>query len=254
MKQGDFSELAKAYVNRPGYSLKVLDIIGNTPEEQRASKKIADVGAGTGKLTENLLDLGYTVDAVEPNSSMMGEGIAYTKSRNVIWKQGSGEKTGLESNTYDWVLMGSSFHWVDFKQGTKEFHRILKEEGKFTAVWNPRNIQQNELHKTIERKIFEIASNIQRKSSGSSGITIELTQMLNRSKYFNEVIFIESEYELSISREKYIGAWHSTNDIQAQAGVEKWRKIIEMIENETQGMKYVPVPYKTRAWTAYVEK
>lgn len=253
MKQGDFSKLAKQYINRPGYSLKLLELIANTPENERGKYKVADVGAGTGKLTENLLELGFSVDCVEPNISMLNEGISYTKNKNVKWTQGSGENTGLKSDTYDWVLMGSSFHWVEFQKGINEFKRILKPNGKFTAIWNPRNLSASEFHLKIERGIEKIVPELVRKSSGSSGLTNNLTQLLNELNLFSDVIFSETEYYLNFEKSRYIGAWHSTNDIQAQAGEERWKKIIEMIERETINMDIIPIPYKSRAWTAYLK-
>ena len=252
MKQGDFSKLAKDYVNRPGYSLKLLNNIANIPEMSRSQYKVADIGAGTGKLSENLSNLGFSIDCVEPNIEMLNEGIKYTKGMKVKWTQGSAEQTGLRDNTYDWVLMGSSFHWTDFDKAINEFERILKPNGKFTAIWNPRNLEASDFHMNIERKINEIASNIQRKSSGLSGITNRLTQLLIDSEVFEDVIFSETQYYLDFSRERYIGAWKSTNDIQSQVGSSNWEKIISMIEKETEGMNIIKIPYKSRAWTAYL--
>ena len=53
MKQGDFSKLAKDYINRPGYSLRLLNNIANIPISSRSKFKVADIGAGTGKLSES---------------------------------------------------------------------------------------------------------------------------------------------------------------------------------------------------------
>ena len=104
----------------------------------------------------------------------------------------------------------------------------------------------------IEEKINEIALNITRKSSGLSGITSRLTELLIESRVFKDVIFSETQYNLEFSRERYIGAWHSTNDIQSQVGMSNWEKIISMIEKETNGMDSIKIPYKSRAWTAYL--
>ena len=203
MKQGDFSKLAKDYINRPGYSLRLLNNICNVPMMSRSKFKVADIGAGTGKLSENLAELGFNIDCVEPNTQMLKEGIKYTKNMNVNWTQGSAEDTGLKNKTYDWVLMGSSFHWVDFKKAINEFERILKPNGKFTAIWNPRNLEVSEFHMNIEKKINEIATNIKRKSSGLSGVTSRLTELLIDSGVFKDVIFSETQYYLNFSREKF---------------------------------------------------
>lgn len=52
-----------------------------------------------------------------------------------------------------------------------------------------------------------------------------------------------------MTKERYLGAWLSVNDIQVQAGKERWEKILLMIDKEISSMNELEVPYKTRAWT-----
>ena len=73
MKHGDFTELAKFYVNRPGYSKVVLQCLKNYVFNSVGEGKAADIGAGTGKLTENLAEIGLKGFAVEPNQAMRNE-------------------------------------------------------------------------------------------------------------------------------------------------------------------------------------
>ena len=80
MKQGDFTQLAKAYINRTGYSLHALRAIAKYINAyQTPNFLVADVGAGTGKLTENLIEIGLKGYAIEPNSSMLHEGMRLIK-------------------------------------------------------------------------------------------------------------------------------------------------------------------------------
>ena len=73
MKLGDFTELAKFYGNRPGYSKVVLECLKNHIFNTVGDGKVADIGAGTGKLTENLAEIGLNGYAVEPNEAMRAE-------------------------------------------------------------------------------------------------------------------------------------------------------------------------------------
>lgn len=73
MKHGDFTELAKFYGNRPGYSKVVLECLKNHIFNSIGEGKVADIGAGTGKLTENLVEIGLGGYAVEPNAAMRAE-------------------------------------------------------------------------------------------------------------------------------------------------------------------------------------
>src|SRR5262245_44424092 len=135
MKQGDFTTLAKDYVHRTGYSRDVLELLHARVARGQTTLAIADVGAGTGKLTENLIELGLSGYAVEPNDAMRAEGQrACGAERPFLWSRGSGEATGLPDASVDWVLMGSSFHWTDASRSLPEFHRILKPGGFFTAL------------------------------------------------------------------------------------------------------------------------
>lgn len=249
MKQGDFSSLAKDYINRAGYSQTALDVIARWAGIQKSTSTIADVGAGTGKLTQHLLPYTSKIIAVEPNDAMRTEGAKEVADPKVEWRSGSGEETGLPNSCADWLLMGSSFHWVDLKRGLTEFHRVLKPGGIFTALWNPRDIARSELHSRIEGRIKEIAPEIERVSSGGRQYTEGLLVSLVSTGHFSDPFLIEAPHEVRMSPERYLGAWRSVNDIQAQAGPERFEKIMTAISNEIAGMQEVVVPYMTRAWT-----
>lgn len=251
MKHGDFTNLATQYINRPDYNIELIKAILKYGDfNLQKHIKVADVGAGTGKLTKQLLELNLDVTAVEPNDSMRSEGIKYTSDYNINWLAGSGENTCLDSNSFDWVLMASSFHWTDPNKSLPEFHRILKKDGIFTAIWNPRDINSSELHSKIESKIYEISPNIKRVSSGSSSFTDNLFKIMVSTGHFKDVIFMEMPYEITMTKERYMGAWYSVNDIRVQAGEENWKKILDAIENEIKHLDNVIVPYKIKSWTA----
>ncbi|MDR0606237.1 MAG: class I SAM-dependent methyltransferase [Bacteroidales bacterium] len=251
MKRGDFTKLAKAYVNRPAYGDLIVSALLKYVEYDRKSDfKVADVGAGTGKFTKMLLEKGLKVLSVEPNDAMRSEGIKDTKEFDVKWSKGSGGKTGLEKNSVDWVTMASSFHWTNPNESLSEFHRILKPGGYFTAIWNPKNIEKSEFNLKIEKIIYEILPNIQRVSSGSRMHAKNWEDILISTKYFKDVIFMECDHEEIMSKERYLGAWNSVNDIRVQAGENNWEKIIKAIGEEIKNLEKICVPYKMRAWTA----
>ena len=250
MKLGDFTELAKNYIHRPGYSTEVLRMIGCYVGMDRHGFLVADVGAGTGKLTENLVQIGLSGYAVEPNDAMREEGIkAFHDKSSFRWLAGSAEETGLKDNSVDWVLMGSSFHWADAPRALEEFYRILKPGGYFTAIWNPRDIDGNELHEKIEKMIEEEIPGLTRISSGSKKNIGDIESKLLSTKRFSNLIFVEGSHEVVMSKQRYIGVWKSVNDIQAQAGKEGFERIIYNIENIIAPYQEIVVPYKSRAWT-----
>ena len=251
MKHGDFTELAKKYINRPAYNNSLLDFITKNIAQVDHSKTIvAEVGAGTGKLTKMLNEMNFLVNAVEPNDAMRNEGINYTKDTNVHWSKGTGEDTGLESNKYDWAVMASSFHWTDPDKSLPEFYRILKPNKFFTIIWNPRDIKSSQLHTEIEEIIYSNIPTLKRKSSGGRSQTKKWEDILTQTGHFKNVIYSEISYNQKISKEKYMGAWESVNDIRVQAGEEKFRYILSLIEKKISKIDQIEVPYKNTSWSA----
>ncbi len=255
MKQGDFTELAKFYVDRPGYSIELLSYIRDHIMKKNGIDHViaADVGAGTGKLTENLEQIGVTGFAVEPNDAMRAEGEKLFSGRNTFtWKKGAAEETSLSSDSVNWVLMGSSFHWADAPRASAEFQRILKPGGFFTAIWNPREIARSPLHQEIEDMIYREVKTLKRVSSGSTVTTDVMEEKLGAR--FRNIVFQECRFEELMSKERYMNIWRSVNDIQAQAGEEGFKRILSNIEDILGTREQVAVPYKARSWTAEVVK
>ena len=101
----------------------------------------------------------------------------------------------------------------------------------------------------LEKIIYDICPHIQRVSSGSGKYTQGLEQTLLSTGDFDNLIFMEASHTVQMSQDRYLGAWRSVNDIQAQAGPQKFEQILQEISSVIKDIEYVEVPYKTRAWT-----
>jgi len=96
---------------------------------------IADVGAGTGMLSDVFLANGNRVVAVEPNAQMreMCVDLHEGASRFEV-ADGRAEATGLMDSSVEMVAAGRAFHWFDVERAMAEFRRILKPDGWFTSA------------------------------------------------------------------------------------------------------------------------
>ncbi len=246
IKQGDFTKLASDYSScRPDYSQSVLQ----TLLTHTRATTVADVGAGTGIWSRMLSQTGLKTTAVEPCDNMRAEGIRFTADYDIDWHDGLAEATNLPDASVDWVTMASSFHWADTPVALAEFHRILKPGGHLTILWNPRNIDGNELHENIEQGIHDRLPNLKRVSSGRAKNSRDWTDDLQSTGQFTDCIFMEARHEIAMSHKRYLGAWRSVNDIQAQAGPELFPQLLDAIREKISHLEKVVVPYKTRAWT-----
>lgn len=252
LKLGDFTGLASNYSkNRPGYSDIVLRTILSNLDTHIDHASAADIGAGTGIWTRMLWSAGLrTITAVEPNRDMLLRGQKDSVNTSIIWSQGTGEKTGLQSESYNLVSMASSFHWVDFDKSTKEFHRILRPSGIFCSLWNPRVVSKNPLLQQIEDYITYLKPDLIRNSSGNSGITSGLLERLVQTDLFANVFYIEAPHVVNMATDRYVGAWRSVNDIRYQMGEELFNVFIEYIETSLKGVDSIEAHYMTRCWCA----
>lgn len=249
---GDFTGLARNYSRyRPGYSGTVLTALLNIVGKPTCEIDFVDVGAGTGIWTRMVANRGCrSVIAVEPNDDMRTHGEQDNGSCVISWRKGSAEHVGLPDGSCDLLTMASSFHWADFSRATREFARVLRKTGRFAALWNPRYIESNPLLLEIENKLYQLAPNIKRVSSGRSGITEVLTQKLYECRLFDDVIYIEGRHTVRQTPEEYIGVWWSVNDIQVQAGEEAFRKFMQYVTERVSDIEYIETTYLTRAWSA----
>lgn len=252
MKHGDFTGLAGDYAKfRPGYAPQVataiLGFLGKSPAEVDA----ADVGAGTGIWTRILAGRGLrSVTAVEPNDDMRGQGVETSLTTGISWKKGTAEATGLADGSVDLLSMASSFHWADFDKACAEFHRALRPNGVFVALWNPRYIEANPLLVEIEAEIAKLKPDIKRVSSGRSGLTERLTDMLSNKALFTDVLYLEGRHTSMQTPAQYLGAWRSVNDLQVQLGPQLFQKFLDYVADRTAGLASIDTTYLTRAWAA----
>lgn len=130
-------EIYKKY--RPGYPGELFGWLYSDGGFS-AESVVADVGSGTGIFTRCLLEKGSRVFAVEPNGDMRKKAEAsLEKYSDFVSVAASGESTGLEENSVDFVTAAQAFHWFDREKFRLECRRILRPGGKVLLVWNTKN-------------------------------------------------------------------------------------------------------------------
>jgi len=138
-RKNRFSKRAEYYSRyRPGYPVSLLRYL-----ERELSFSIdsvvADVGSGTGILSELLLENGNRVFGVEPNEDMRRVAeMNLAKYKDFRSISGSAESTTLENGSVDFITAAQSFHWFNPEPTRAEFRRILQNNGWVVLIWNTR--------------------------------------------------------------------------------------------------------------------
>ena len=134
-----FSSRVEDYVRyRPHYPRAIISVLSRECGLE-AGWVVADVGSGTGLLSDLFLGAGCTVYGVEPNRAMREAGERlHSRAPAFISVDGTAEATTLPPAGVDLVTAGQAFHWFDRSSARAEFARILRPGGWVALMWNSR--------------------------------------------------------------------------------------------------------------------
>lgn len=112
---------AESYdLGRPGYPAEFFELI-------QPGIVIADIGAGTGKITQGFAERGNQVFAVEPDDDMRRIALERLRCYDNCTVLGTcAEDTGIPTGCVDLIFCGNSYYWFDRARVVPEFKRILK--------------------------------------------------------------------------------------------------------------------------------
>ncbi|WP_089775812.1 class I SAM-dependent methyltransferase [Ruania alba] len=129
-----FGAATTAYeAGRPSYPRAAVDwLLAGTQV-----RDIADVGAGTGKLTASLVGPGRSVTAIDPDQAMLTT--LASNLPEVSTAVGTAENLPLAEASQDAVVLGQAWHWVDPAAASAEIARVLRPGGVLGLIWNIRD-------------------------------------------------------------------------------------------------------------------
>ncbi|MBX3180756.1 MAG: class I SAM-dependent methyltransferase [Candidatus Hydrogenedentes bacterium] len=134
-----FSNRADDYDRyRPGYPRALVSLIAERCG-LRPGHSVADIGSGTGILTDLILEHGNRVYAVEPNGPMREAAERRLGGRPGFFSvDGTAEATTLLASSVDLVVAAQAFHWFEPRATRDELRRILRAPGWVALIWNER--------------------------------------------------------------------------------------------------------------------
>jgi SAM-dependent methyltransferase len=157
-----FSNRVEDYIKyRPSYPPDVIGLLevecGLTP-----ASVIADVGSGTGILSELFLKHGNRVFGVEPNREMRAAGDKLlAKYSNFSSIDGAAEATTMVNTSVDFITAGQAFHWFDRQRSRAEFERILKPGGWVVLIWNGFRVETSPLNNAYQQLVLKYGTDYQ---------------------------------------------------------------------------------------------
>lgn len=200
--------------------------------------RAADIGAGTGKMSELLARAGLLVDAVEPSEAMRAQA---SSIEGVTWHDGVAEQTGLPNDLYDIVVFAQSWHWVDSERAGLEAARILRPGGALGIVWNQMDVSIPWVHRlTRIMRSGDVHRPDKPPTPGGGFAPMTLTQVAWEDRMTPEQILT-----LGTTRSSYIRS--------SEAGRARMQENLRWYLYEHLGYapgETVTIPYATLVWLA----
>ena len=138
----DFGKTAHDYkTHRQGFPpafferLVTLNVIG-------ASKRVLDMGTGTGTLARGAALAGCQVTGIDIAPALLEQARILDKAAgiHIDYHVAPAEQTGLTTESFGTVMAGQCWHWFDRSQAAAEVKRLLVPDGKVVIAhldWIP---------------------------------------------------------------------------------------------------------------------
>ncbi len=231
-----FGGVAEAYERgRPSYPRDAA--VWLTSDEPLT---VLELGAGTGKLTEQLVALGHDVHATDPDPAMLE--ILKSRLPGVRTTEGVAEEIPGPEGMYDVVVGAQCFHWFDFDRAVPEIVRVLKPGGSVALVWNQRDEQIPWV-----RRLGKIIGTVEQVDDPSEILKQSLRFLYVETETFKhwQVIDRNSIQDLVRSRSEV-----AVLDDDARAA--KMEELLAFYDDFGRGMDGMQLPYAARCFRAQV--
>jgi len=238
----DYTPLASTYDHRPDYSASLVKEVLHALGLRRGTT-VAEVGAGTGKLTTLLLDQGLSVLAMEPNASMRGVALAKPALAQASWVAARGESLPLCEASVQMVAYGSSFNVIPARAALDECARVLQDDGVWLAMWNHRDLG-DPMQKALEQLI---RSYIPAYDYGRRRAAPDADIVAHGA--FGAPQSADRRFTVEVRTDDWMTAWRSHATLSRQAG-ERLPEILRAMADLVGTAKSLIVPYRTSLWFA----
>jgi SAM-dependent methyltransferase len=242
-----FADVAEDYERgRPGYSAAAVAALagglGLAP-----GARIADVGAGTGKLTRTLHDAGFDVVAVEPLPGLRERLETVVPGVEVV--EGTAEALPLPDGSVDAVACAEAYHWFDGPRAVAEFARVLRPgAGGLALLWNV----PNEDPQAVPPWQVEVAALLEPLAAGHPGRTADQGRgAVDASPAFGPLTRTTIDHVHPTDRARSLAQLASISYVAALTP-EARRALLERVDDVLvrHGLDRFDAPLRTMVWTA----
>ena len=233
-----FGDAADRYDRaRPSYPPAAVGwLVGSSPA------RVLELGAGTGKLTEQVVALGHEVVATDADDRMLRLLAARVPGAHTC--SGTAECMPVASRSVDVVVAAQSFHWFDRARALPEIARVLRPGGVLAMVWNVRD-EGIPWVRRLGRLI------------GSQEQETDPVRLLADDRHFGWVEMETYRHWQDLDRAGLLDLVASRSNVAAMGPEERertLREVGEMYDGYGRGHDGMRLPYVTRCYRTAVQR
>ena len=202
-------------------------------------RRVLDLGAGTGKLTEVLVRLGLDVVAVEPLAGMRAQLSENLPAVQVL--DGTGEQIPLPDASVDAVLCAQAWHWVDPDRAAPEVARVLRPGGRLALLWNVRDADASGWSSALN----DLLEKYDRLSATDDAVRVgpPFGEPVREDFGWSQSLTHAALVDMVVSRSYFI----TSSDQEKQDFLEELHKQV-LGREDVRNRETLELPYRTECW------
>lgn len=228
---------------RPGYPAALFeDII----EFSKISNdgRILEIGCGTAQATLPFAVRGYTIHCIELGANLAA--VAKQRLSNYSKVQitvGNFEEYPLAENSFDLVISGTAFHWIDPDIGYRKVAKVLGPAGTLALFWNkPVQTQVSaKMVRSLQTVYERVVPDMAKRFPGlvhPDAMPTPVKDDIDRSQLFGEVTVLKYRWEAEYSAKTYVELLNTYSDhiaLEKEIRVALFNSIENLIETQFGG-------------------
>lgn len=232
-----FGSVAEAYDRgRPGFPAEAAAWLAG-----REPATVLELGAGTGKLTEQLVALGHDVHATDPDPEMLA--VLRRRLPDVPTGESGAEEIPLPDRSVDVVVAGQAFHWFDHERALPEIARVLRPGGAVALAWNLRD-ERIPWARKLGRTLHGDGDGPEGRESVQALVASELFGFVDEREFgFWQEVNRDTVVDLAASR-----SYVATLDDDARAA--RIAEVLAFYDDYGRGMDGMKLPYRCTCYRA----
>jgi SAM-dependent methyltransferase len=240
---------------RPSYPDELFDTIRERLELSERPQ-VVDLGAGTGRASLAMAELGWRVTAVEPGRAMLDVLRQQASDRGLLVStvQAEAEATGLAPDAAELVTAAQAFHWFDHERALAEVARITRPGGGIALFWNVRDGERSaflaDYGTLLDRYVGEENDMGRYEATGRD----ELRAAFAAATAFTPLVLVNLHHEVPMTPEQFVGLAFTASYVRALSPEQQDRFRLDLAallgRHGHADASPFEVPYRIDLWIA----